>query len=60
MGGGVIGIVLSYWFFLLGALFVARMLNMAQDSAGMIQLVIVVTVVFFGFQFLRQFIGNKK
>jgi len=60
MGGGVIGIVLSYWFFLLGALFVARMMNMAQDNAGMIQLVIVVTAVFFGFQFIRQLFRNRK
>ena len=60
MGGGIIGIVLSYWIFLLGALFVARLMNMAQDTAGMIQLVIVVTAVFFGFQFIRQFIGRRK
>lgn len=52
MNGNVIGLFLYYWIFVLGALFAAKMFGM-DDGAQTIQLLAVVTVVYFGLQFIR-------
>lgn len=52
MKGNVVGVFLYYWVFVLGVLFAAKMFKI-PDGAPTIQLLAVVTVVYFGLQVIR-------
>jgi hypothetical protein len=52
MNGNIIGLFLYYWVFILGALFAIKMFNVTDDD-GLIPILIVLTVFYFGFQYIR-------
>lgn len=53
MGEGVIGKFIYFWIFLLGGLFIARFLGIADTTGNMVVLSISLTFVYVGWTFLR-------
>jgi len=59
MNGNVIGLFLYYWVFVLGALFAIKMAGI-NDDALTLQILVVVTVLYFAFQFIRGRANQRK
>jgi len=59
MNGNVIGLFLYYWVFVLGALFAIKMAGI-NDDALIMQILVVVTVLYFAFQFIRGRANQRK
>lgn len=59
MNGNVIGLFLYYWVFILGALFAVKMVGI-DDDVLLIQILAVVTVVYFALQFIRGRAKQRK
>jgi len=59
MNGNVIGLFLYYWVFVIGALFAIKMVGI-NDDALVIQILAVVTVFYFAFQFIRGRAKQRK
>ncbi len=59
MNGNIIGLFLYYWVFILGALFAIKMFNVTDDD-GLIPVLIVLTLFYFGFQYIRSKGRDKK
>jgi len=53
MNGNIIGLFLYYWVFVIGALFAVKMFGI-NDNSLVIQILVVVTVFYFAFQFIRE------
>lgn len=52
MNGNVIGLFLYYWVFILGALLAIKFFKVAEDGQ-LIPILIVLTIFYFAFQFIR-------
>ena len=59
MNGNVIGLFLYYWVFIIGALFAVKMFGI-NDNSQIIQILVVVTVFYFAFQFIRGRAKQRK
>lgn len=59
MNGNIIGLFLYYWVFILGALFAIKIFNITDDD-GLIPILIVLTVFYFAFQYIRSRGRNKR
>lgn len=59
MNGNVIGLFLYYWVFIIGALFALKMFGI-NDNLQIIQILAVVTVFYFAFQFIRGRAKQRK
>lgn len=59
MGNGIIGKILYFWIFLLGGLFIAKILDFAKDDKTLIIFCIALAVAYIVFQIAREK-GKKK
>ncbi|MDO4485694.1 MAG: hypothetical protein Q4C46_03765 [Bacillota bacterium] len=59
MGDGIIGKILYFWIFILGGLFIARLLGFATDDKSMIIFLVALAVAYIVFQVFRT-LGKKK
>lgn len=59
MGNGVIGKILYFWIFILGALFFAKIFGFIKDDKTMIVFCIAIAIIYVVFQVFRS-LGKKK
>ena len=58
MGSGFIGKLIYFWIFILGVLFMAKVLGFAEHRSTMIMVLVVGSLLYVGFQLIR--FGSKK
>jgi hypothetical protein len=53
MGIDIIKVVVGFWVFILGAMFMAEVLGIAGDKATLVIVVLVAAVIYIAFQIIR-------
>ncbi len=59
MNGNVIGLILYYWIFIIGALFALKMFGI-NDNGQIVSILAVTTAFYFAFQFIRGKAKQRK
>lgn len=60
MGNGVIGKILYFWIFIIGAMFFGKMFGFVDDSKSMIGFLIAVAVIYVVYQIFRTLGKGKR
>lgn len=58
MGGGAIGKIIYFWIFILGILFMSKVLGFSEEKGTMVIVLITGTLVYIGWQLIR--FGRRK
>ncbi len=59
MGNGIIGKILYYWIFIIGALFFAKLFNVFTSNKSIIIFLIAATIIYVVWQLMR-YLGQKN